>query len=641
MIISAPRLFLEGAFTGPGAIAVEGGVITRVLAGETQGDVRLSHGFLAPGLIDLHNNGAFGVDCAVASPGEWDVYIARLAAKGVTSVLPTIITAPLGDLRVSAAGVAGAMARHGAILGMHLEGPFLSAAKRGAHRGHWLRPPDDAAIRELMADPAMRQVLRVITLAPELPGALGAIERLVAAGVVVSLGHTEANAAQMLAALSAGASMVTHVFNAQSPLHHRVPGAPGVALTDDRVFPCLITDGVHVDPMILKLAFAASPRAIAVTDSIVIAGMPAGAVKEFGGAPVVMGANGVGQRAGGTIVGAGITLDEGVRRLIAAGVPPEVAFAAATSRPAAALGLTDRGRIEAGLRADLVWWSDDFAVQQVWAAGTAGPAAPPRKPAPRGTEYAHGDAANLDERESLDIVTAFLKQEEVAQRALAAAAPSLASLADAVAARLQAGGRLFYVGAGTSGRLAMLDAMECGPTFGLAEGDDDSGGGSVFSFTFNWVPGIGGGSSDAGFPAPGSTVFAAPKAPTFAFFMWNPLTAQTFLLHNPIFTPPRAHTALEQWKGLANGALKILAFSLNETVRGLAGPYPVPCTCDVGALIPRFRLDPNDDGEGIETISTIGLGAAVVVGTGGFGGGAARAGRVAALSRHVPPAECG
>ncbi|HYP63418.1 MAG TPA: N-acetylmuramic acid 6-phosphate etherase [Acidocella sp.] len=463
MIISAPRLFLGEAFSGPGAIAVEDGRITALLPGERRGDVVLTQGFLSPGLIDLHNNGAFGVDCATASAAEWDVFIAGLAARGVTSVLPTIITAPLPSLQESARGVAEAMARHKAILGLHLEGPFLAPEKRGAHQRQFLRLPDDEALDEILP---LAPVLRLVTLAPELPGALAAIARLREAGVLVSLGHTGADAATMRAAASAGASLVTHVFNAQSPLSHRAPGAPGVALTDPRFFPCLIADAVHVDPAILAMAFAACPHAVAVSDSILVAGLEPGETRQFGGAPATLGPQGAGLRPDGTIAGAGIILDEGLRRLIQAGVAPETAFAAATSRPAAALGLGDRGRLAPGLRADLVWWSDDFTPLQSWTGGVS--LAPPARP--RGTEAAREELADLDERPTIGIVQAFLAQEQSAQRALGNAAPVLAELAEAVATKLRDGGRLFYAGAGTSGRLGLLDAVECAPTFGIQDG---------------------------------------------------------------------------------------------------------------------------------------------------------------------------
>jgi N-acetylmuramic acid 6-phosphate etherase/N-acetylglucosamine-6-phosphate deacetylase len=469
MIISAPRLFGSEAFTGPGAVVVADGRIVEVRPGAcAEADVRLEDGFVSAGLIDLHNNGAFGVDFASASAAEWDFVVGALRDRGVTSVLATVITAPPAAIHRAAAGVRDAMARHDAVLGLHLEGPFLSPAKRGAHRADWLSEPDAAALDALLADQALRDVLRVVTLAPELAGGLAAIRRLVAAGVAVSVGHSDASAAIAAAAADAGARLVTHVFSAQSGLHHRAPGVPGVALTDERLWPCIIVDGLHVDPMMLRLAFAACPRLVAVTDSILLAGLAAGAARDFGGMPVRL-EGGIGRRADGTIAGAAITLDEGVRRLIAAGVAPEVALAAATSRPAEALGLADRGRIAVGCRADLVWWGDDFVVRRVWAAGESGPV----KVMPavgRGTERVRADLADLDTRPTGEIVRAFLAQEAAGQAALAGAAGALAALADAVGKKMAAGGRLFYVGAGTSGRLALLDAVECGPTFGVADG---------------------------------------------------------------------------------------------------------------------------------------------------------------------------
>jgi N-acetylmuramic acid 6-phosphate etherase/N-acetylglucosamine-6-phosphate deacetylase len=470
MIIAAPRLFLDGAFSGPGAVELAGGRVVAVTAGaRDDADLVLETGFLAPGLIDLHNNGAFGVDFATAPPADIRDCVARLAACGVTSVLPTIITAPWAEIAAAARRIGQAMSESPGILGLHLEGPFLAPAKRGAHQAKWLQLPDADHLDRLLGDGPVRAVLRMLTLAPELAEAQAAIRRLAAAGVIVSLGHTGADPRQMRAAMAAGARMVTHVFTAQGPIAHRGPDAPGVpaiALTDQRLWPCVIVDGLHVDPALLNLIFAACPRAIAVTDSIGLAGLPAGAAGMFGGAPVVMGADGTGRRPDGTLAGAGITLDEGVRRLIEAGIDPALAFAAATQRPADALGLTDRGRITPGARADLVWWGDDFHVRRVWQAGQSQGAAA----IPRGTEAARPELMDLDTRPTRDIVNLFLAQERAAQWALAAAADQLSALADAVAARMASGGRLFYAGAGTSGRLGLLDAVECGPTFGVPDG---------------------------------------------------------------------------------------------------------------------------------------------------------------------------
>ena len=462
MIISAPLLLIDGAFSGPASVVIENGVITAILPGTPENpDIRLARGILSPGLIDLHNNGAFGVDFATATPAEWDHAIACLAANGVTSLLPTIITAPFDMLHQAASKIAAAAGRHPGILGLHLEGPFLAPQKHGAHRSDWLQDFSPESLGNLLALPA----LRVVTLAPERPGAIEIIKQLVRAGITVAIGHSAATAAEVFAAADAGARLVTHVFNAQSPLNHRAPGVPGAALTDERLFPCLIADGLHVDPIILKLAFAAAPNAIAVTDSILAAGMPEGFTAEFGGETITL-KNGIAERPDGTLAGAAITLDEGIRRLIAAGIAPHTALAAATERPASALGLPDRGRIAAGCRADLVWWNSDFTVAQVWRAGQTIAAS---KPVLRGTEYARPDLHDLDQRPTREIVKTFLTQETAAQRALVAAAPDLARLADAVAAKLQTGGRLFYAGAGTSGRLALLDAVECGPTFGVGE----------------------------------------------------------------------------------------------------------------------------------------------------------------------------
>lgn len=477
MLIAAERLFRDGALTGPGAVALADGRIVAVLDYQPiDADIVLP-GILAPGLIDLHNNGAFGVDCATADIARFRHLCTELAQRGVTSFLPTIITAPIPDLHEAAGRIRVAMAALEAepvarMIGLHLEGPFLSPARRGAHRAEWLQTPHEATLDTLLADAALAAVLRLVTLAPELPGGLAAISRFAGRGIAVALGHTNADATTARAAIAAGATLATHVFTAMRPFHHRDPGIVGVALADPRLAACFIADGVHADKLALRLGFAAAgTRAIAVTDSVSLAGLADGSSAEFGGAPATV-RDGAARRPDGTLTGATITLDEGLRRLIAAGIPAEAALTAATAAPAQALGLTDRGRLAPGLRADLVWFDDAFTVRNSWIGGIpTAPLQPARHPVSLPlTETSRPGAIPLDQADSETVIAALLDQEARAQAALRHAVPALARLADLVAPRLEAGGRLFYAGAGTSGRLALLDAVECGPTFSLPPG---------------------------------------------------------------------------------------------------------------------------------------------------------------------------
>jgi N-acetylglucosamine-6-phosphate deacetylase len=233
-----------------------------------------------------------------------------------------------------------------------------------------MRDPTPQALDALLGDDATAEVLRTVTLAPERPHALAATQRLADLGYVVSVGHSDATADQVRAAADAGASMVTHVFNAQRPLGHREPGVPGAALSDDRLFVGTIVDGLHVHPRVVGLVYAAAPgRVVAVTDAVAPAGLPPGTSSMLGGHPVTLDASGLGRRADGTVAGAGIVLDEGVRRMLAAGHDPAGVLASATEVPARALGRDDVGHLRVGAAADLVWWDAAWRPRRVWVGG--------------------------------------------------------------------------------------------------------------------------------------------------------------------------------------------------------------------------------------------------------------------------------
>ncbi len=242
-IVSAPRVIAGGRVLVPGAVVVEDDRIAAVLdhrPASAPDHLALDQGVLAPGLIDVQLNGAFGVDLVDAELQDWDRVVRRLPSTGVTGFLATFISAPTGDLIAAMARAAAArtacQGRPGArILGVHLEGPFLSPRRRGAHdAAHLIDPTADQVDRLLDAGAG---ILSMLTLAPEREGALEATKRLAGAGVLVSVGHSDAVAEQVSAAVDAGARMVTHVFNAQRGLHHREPGVAGQALAAPRCAP--------------------------------------------------------------------------------------------------------------------------------------------------------------------------------------------------------------------------------------------------------------------------------------------------------------------------------------------------------------------------------------------------------------------
>lgn len=346
----------------PGAVVVEGGRIAAVLREPRDGDLPpsvLAAQIVAPGLIDLQVNGGFGVEVG-EDPAALRHLADRLPETGVTAFLPTVVTAPAatypGVVAAFAAGRDGPGAR---VLGLHLEGPFLSPGRPGAHRRDLIEAADAALFDGLVAIDG----LRLMTLAPERPGMGAAIRRLRERGVVASLGHTDASYEAFASGVDAGATMATHLYNAMSPFGHRAPGAIGAALADDRVTVGLIADGVHSHPAAVALAVKAKgPERIAlVSDMMAAAGMGPGTYA-LGGRPVVV-EGATARLADGTLAGAVVTLDQAVRNVVRmAGAAPAAAIRMATEVPARVLGLPSAGRLVVGGDADLTLFDRELRV---------------------------------------------------------------------------------------------------------------------------------------------------------------------------------------------------------------------------------------------------------------------------------------
>jgi N-acetylglucosamine-6-phosphate deacetylase len=377
-LLTGGRVVTPAGVLSPGWIRVAGNAIDAVGPGEP-GERRssglpvtdLDGQWVLPGFVDMHVHGGGGTSFTEGTAGD-----ARRAAEfhrrhGSTTVVASLVTAPLAGLEAHAAMLAG-LAREDVIAGIHLEGPFLSAARCGAQDPRHMIAPDVAAFERLHTAAAGQ--LRVITLAPELPGATALIKAAVQAGVIAAVGHTDASADVTSAAVDAGASHATHLFNGMRPLHHREPGPVGALLDRDEVSCEVIADGVHLHDTAIRLAArAAGPgRLVLITDAMAAAGMPDGHYRL--GSMRVDVAGGVARLAAdagpGAIAGSTATMASVVRHAIAAGLPVTDAAAAASTTPARVLGLGDRtGALRAGLDADLVVCDEEFGLRAVMRRG--------------------------------------------------------------------------------------------------------------------------------------------------------------------------------------------------------------------------------------------------------------------------------
>ena len=322
---------------------------------------------LTPGFIDLHAHGGAGRRFEDGMPAI-EAALAIHRRHGTTRSVVSLASSDLDSLARSLTDVAELTGRDPLVLGSHLEGPYLSPNRCGAHDPAVLRAPRLDEVTALVD--AARGSLRQITIAPELPGALDAIRQLATQGVVAAVGHTEADYARTRAAFDAGATVLTHAYNGMPGIGHRAPGPVVAAFDDDRVFVELINDGHHVDARVVALTFAnAKGRVALITDAMAAAGAGDGDFSLGGRAVTVT--QGVARLTGtGTLAGSTITLDVALRGAVQAGIPEPVAVAAATSVPAAALGLGHRlGRLSVGYAADLVLLDAAWRVVTVFADG--------------------------------------------------------------------------------------------------------------------------------------------------------------------------------------------------------------------------------------------------------------------------------
>ncbi len=374
-MIFARTLFTGTRFVPDARVLVTDGRIASVEenAEPQPGDLVLDSATLVPGLVDLQINAVAGVHFSVADQEGFQHALSSIARTGTTSCLPTVITAEVESLLRSLVRIAEARAVDPGpdepatrIIGAHVEGPFLSERRRGAHSADLMRDATPELIDRFLA----HEVMVMMTLAPEREGGMAAIEQLADRGIVVSLGHTDATAAQVHEAAGHGARMITHLFNAQRPLGHREPGVPGAALVDGRLHAGLIADLHHVAPDIVRLAFAtAGSRIVLVTDALASTGMPRGTYELGGDSIVIEGAGQPARRLDGTLAGSALSLVDSVRNCIGLGIDPASVLKAASSEPAALVGRTDIGVIEAGAHADLVWLSEEYVAEQVWIGG--------------------------------------------------------------------------------------------------------------------------------------------------------------------------------------------------------------------------------------------------------------------------------
>ena len=386
-VLTGARVVLPEGVREDGALAVEGTTLAgyetaggaaspdqaaspdRAASPDQASVLDLSGHWIVPGFVDMHVHGGGGTSFSAGTAEESMTTVRTHRAHGTTTMVASTVTGDLDDLCRQAAALSE-LVEQGELAGVHFEGPFISCERRGAHDPSLLRDPDPADVRKLLD--AARGTARMVTLAPERPGGLESVRLLAENGVIAAVGHTDTDYDGTRAAVDAGATVATHLFNAMPPMGHRAPGPIPALLEDERVTVELINDGTHLHPAVLELAFgsAGAGRVALITDAMGAAGMADG---RYPLGPLEVDVkDGVARLVeGGSIAGSTLTLDTAFRRSVVVDrIPVPDVVRAISTNPARLLGVDDKvGTLSPGKHADLVVLNDDFELAGVMRQG--------------------------------------------------------------------------------------------------------------------------------------------------------------------------------------------------------------------------------------------------------------------------------
>ncbi|MFI9295732.1 N-acetylglucosamine-6-phosphate deacetylase [Streptomyces gardneri] len=367
-VLAGAHVVLPTGIVENGRVIVDGERITGS-APEGAPAIDLTGHWLVPGFVDMHNHGGGGASFTSGTVDDVLTGVHTHRLHGTTTVVASFVTGEM-DFLTQRAGLLSELAEQGEIAGLHFEGPFISPCRKGAHDETLLRDPDPAEVRKLID--AGRGQAKMVTLATELPGGIDSVRLLAEHGVIAAIGHTDATYEQTVAAIDAGATVATHLYNAMPALGHRTPGPIAALLEDERITVELINDGTHLHPAALELAFHhAGPERVAfITDAMDAAG--------FGDGSYMLGPLAVEVKdsvarlvEGGSIAGSTLTLDRAFKRAVTIdGLPVESVVQAISANPARLLGIYDRvGSLEPGKDADIVVLDAEFRLKGVMRKG--------------------------------------------------------------------------------------------------------------------------------------------------------------------------------------------------------------------------------------------------------------------------------